>query len=305
MYEIAFRCDASNFHKIGTGHLYRSLAIAEALSKKYNLKKKKIVFICKKNSLFNKAKKIIMSKNFKVLHFVKNNEINFLKNLNSKNIIFDRIQYEKKELVKMVKKKFKKVIFLESTNIEINGCMRINSLIHRKNINYSGYRFLISPLINEKKNKINVTKKKVFVNLGGINKKLTFKIYESIKNIKGLKFCLPKDIKINKKNVDYYENKNFYKKLKQSEIVICSGGLVFFDAIFLNKSILVFAKDKHQKTNLFNINRLYKTKIPLIRNIKNLKSDLIEIIKKRKNQNILNLKNMDNTLKIIYNYLYA
>jgi spore coat polysaccharide biosynthesis predicted glycosyltransferase SpsG len=305
MYEIAFRCDASKYPKIGTGHLHRSLAIAEALSEKYNLKKNKIVFVCKKNSLFNKVKKIILSKNFKVLHFVKKNEISFLKRLNSKNIIFDRIEYEKKELIKMVKKKFKKVIFFESTNNEINGCMRINSLIHRKNIKYSGYNYLISPLINEKKNKINANRRKVFINLGGINKKLSYKIYESLKNIKELKFCLPTGTKINQKNVDFYDAKNFYKKLKESKIVICSGGLIFFDAIFLNKSILVFAKDKHQKTNLYNINRLYKTKIPLIRNIKHLKSCFVEIFKKRNNPNILNLKNMDHTLKLIYNYLYA
>ena len=57
MYEIAFRCDASKYYKIGTGHLHRSLAIAEALSKKYNLKKKtKLFMVCKKNSLFNKTK---------------------------------------------------------------------------------------------------------------------------------------------------------------------------------------------------------------------------------------------------------
>ncbi len=305
MYEIAFRCDASKYHKIGTGHLHRSLAIAEALSKKYNLKKNKIIFICKKNSLFNKVKKTILSKNFKVIYFVKNNEISFLKKLNSKNIIFDRIGYEKKELIKMVKKKFKKVIFLESTNIEINGCMRINSLIHRKNIKYSGYNYLISPLINEKKKKININKRKVFINLGGINKNLIYKIYESLKNIKGLKFCLPVGLKINRKNVEFYDSKNFYKKLKESKIVICSGGLIFFDAIILKKSILVFAKDKHQKNNLFNINRLYKTKIPLIRNVKNLKSDFIDIIKRKKNLNVLNIKNMDHTLKLIYNYLYA
>ena len=205
----------------------------------------------------------------------------------------------------MVKKKFKKVIFLESTNIEINGCMRINSLIHRKNIKYSGYNYLISPLINEKKNKINTNRRKVFINLGGINKNLTYKIYESLKNIKELKFCLPVGLKINQKNVEFYDSKNFYKKLKESKIVICSGGLIFFDAIILKKSILVFAKDKHQKNNLFNINRLYKTKIPLIRNIKNLKSDFIDIIKRKKNLKVLNIKNMDHTLKLIYNYLYA
>ena len=104
MYDLAFRCDASKYHKIGTGHLYRSLAIAEALSIKYNKPKKKIIFICKKNNLFTKTKKLINEKGFKVLHFNKNKEISFLKNLNCKKIVFDRMQFEKKALIKWLKK---------------------------------------------------------------------------------------------------------------------------------------------------------------------------------------------------------
>ena len=134
---------------------------------------------------------------------------------------------------------------------------------------------------------------------------MIYKIYESLKTIKELRFCLPKGVKINQKNVDFYDAKNFYKKLKESKIVICSGGLIFFDAIFLNKSILVFAKDKHQKTNLYNINRLYKTKNPTYKKYQKFKIRFTKIYKKRKNLNILNLKDMDHTLKLIYNYLYA
>ncbi len=304
MHELAFRCDASKYHKIGTGHVYRSLAIAEALSNKYKIPKKKIIFVCKKNNLFFKTKKIINSKKFKVLHFTKNNEISFLKKLKSKNIIFDRIKVEKKELISVSKKKFKKVIFLDSLNNSIQDCLRINSLIHKKNIKYTGFKYLITPLVNEKFNKKITYKKKIFINLGGIKKNLTYKIYEKLKNINTFKFCIPEDTKLSGKNIDYYNSKNFYKKLRQSEIIICSGGLIFFDSIFLKKKILVFPKDKHQKNNLLNVNRLHKVKIPFIKNIKNTKKLFLKMYEKDSNLKIFNLQNMKLTLKLIYKYLY-
>mgnify|MGYP001349108252 CR=1 FL=1 len=174
MYEIAFRCDASKFHKIGTGHLYRSLAIAEGLTKKYNLKKNKLIFICKRNKLDRKIKKIIKNKKFNVIFFKEKNEINFLKKLKVKNIIFDRILKENRKHIEIIKKKFHKVIYLESLNNNINECLRINSIIHKKNIRYSGFKFLITPLLNEKRNKLIENEKKIFINLGGINKILAY-----------------------------------------------------------------------------------------------------------------------------------
>ena len=57
-----------------------------------------------------------------------------------------------RKILKLLKNKFQKIIFLESINNNINGCLRINSIIH-KNIKYSGYKFLITPLMNEKRNK--------------------------------------------------------------------------------------------------------------------------------------------------------
>ena len=76
------------------------------------------------------------------------------------------MQFEKKALIKMIKKKYIKIVFLEALNNFIGDCLRINSLIHKKNVKNSGYNFLISPLINEKLNKSLIDKNKVFINLG-------------------------------------------------------------------------------------------------------------------------------------------
>ena len=46
--KIVFRCDAGSNPKVGTGHLYRCIHIAEHLVRKYDINKKQIIFICKK-----------------------------------------------------------------------------------------------------------------------------------------------------------------------------------------------------------------------------------------------------------------
>ena len=66
--------------------------------------------------------------------------------------------------------------------------------------------------INSKK-----MKKKIFINLGGINKILTYHIYKQLNNImelKDFKFCLNKGMGILGKNIELYDNKNFLQKVK-------------------------------------------------------------------------------------------
>ena len=41
MLSVIFRCDAGHVKRIGTGHLFRSITIANLLIKKFNLNKKK------------------------------------------------------------------------------------------------------------------------------------------------------------------------------------------------------------------------------------------------------------------------
>ena len=57
--KIVFRCDAGNNPRVGTGHLYRCINIAEHLVKKYKINKKQIIFICKKKREFSISKKIL------------------------------------------------------------------------------------------------------------------------------------------------------------------------------------------------------------------------------------------------------
>ena len=74
--------------------------------------------------------------------------------------------------------------------------------------------------MNEKRNKFKENEKKIFINFCFINKILTYHIYKRLNNImelKDFKFCLNKGMGILGKNIELYDNKNFYKKLKQSK----------------------------------------------------------------------------------------
>ncbi len=87
--KILFRCDAGKVSEIGTGHLYRSIAIAKILKKKYSIKKNQIVFITKNQNKYNISIKILDKFKFKYMiypdRYLNENtfsEINILKKKN-------------------------------------------------------------------------------------------------------------------------------------------------------------------------------------------------------------------------------
>ena len=53
------------------------------------------------------------------------------------------------------------------------------------------------------------------------------------------------------KNLNLSNNKkSFYQNLNKADVVICSGGLTVFDAIYFNKIIIAIPQYKHQLINL-------------------------------------------------------
>ena len=62
-----------------------------------------------------------------------------------------------------------------------------------------------------------------------------------------------KEIKTNHK-LSYFDNKNYLNKIIESNI-ICSGGLILFDSILMNKKIICLPQHDHQRNNA---NELHK-----------------------------------------------
>ena len=95
------------------------------------------------------------------------------------------------------------------------------------------------------------------------------------------------------KNLNLSNNKkSFYQNLNKADVVICSGGLTVFDAIYFNKIIIAIPQYKHQ---LINLNCLSKEKVCILIKIdKNFEKNFHNKI-----QEILSLSLKEK--KLIYN----
>jgi len=255
VYLYIFRVDSGNIPELGTGHLYRCIKIYKYLVSK-GINKKDILFIVKISGKYDLSKKILnrFKINFKVINekikdFSKKEEL-FLIKFTSKVIIFDRLSKINKSFLKNIRKNFKKIIGIDIKkdkdaylNYFINPLN--NNLIQNKKIN--NYKNNILPSFGEIKkiNKSNKAIKKIFIFFGVYDfKKINKKISKVFLN--SSKFVAPSS------------KKNFFKLMNSSDLVICSGGLTVFDAIFLNKIIITIPQYNHQ---LKNLKTLQKAKV--------------------------------------------
>lgn len=246
MHSFIFRVDAGNIPELGTGHLYRCINIYNYLIKK-GVDKRKLLFITKTAGKHAIAKKILNFHNIKYHKLNKNTldyskeEVFFLQNYNSKVIIFDRLSRINNNFVKQIKKNFKKIIgidILKKKKVKINYFINpLNNYLNKK-YKLRNFKNNILPSFNKKKRISRKNKlKKIFIFFGGYDYK---KINDKIKMIviKNLKFIIPR------------RKSNFFDLMNQSDLVICSGGLTVFDAIYLNKIIISIPQYQHQLKNL-------------------------------------------------------
>jgi len=321
--KIIIRCDAAESPIIGTGHLYRSILIYKYLKKKLNLYNKEILLIVKNKDKFTISDKILKSEKIKFLPIntkikdYSNQEINYINKFTSNLLIIDRWGSINKNSINMLKKKHKKIILIDDgskfkklVNLSLNP-LKLNN--KKTKNNFSGHNYNILPsFFHKKKNNKNI-RKSIFIFFGGYDrKKLTSFILKKLSTI-SVEFTLIihekyKKITKNLKNkIQFYNNKGHYKKLQKSDIVICSGGLSMFDAIFFNKFTICFPQYKHQSVN---INILSKKKVVeklnkrKIKNLKNIiysyyeNNDKIKELQKRQKK-IINERSIQKTLNLI------
>lgn len=334
--KILFRCDAGKVSEIGTGHLYRSIAIAKILKKKYSIKKNQIVFITKNQNKYNISIKILDKFKFKYMiypdRYLNENtfsEINILKKNPANILIIDRLENTKIKTLILLKKNFSKVILIDSIPKQSNLCdLSLNSLVHRNKKTINNCKIfdnLILPSYNHKSliknNKL--TKqiaKNIFIFFGGFDKNSFTRII--IRKIVELKLPLNifvsnefakliKNIKINNLRVSFFNQKNFYKYLSKADISIVSGGLTLFDSLFFGVPALCLPQYKHQLINAKIINKLNANRIinsnrdkisnSFIKNFRLIYKDkkIREMLIKNGNK-IINLNKMNKVLDRIY-----
>lgn len=320
--KIIIRCDAGKIAELGTGHLYRCITLYLLLKKKFKLKKKDILFLIKTSGKYSITKKILSEKNIlyqSVDEKIKDysfKEVNLINKFSSKLLIIDRLGKINKKFINNIKRNHKKIVlFDDSSNCRNLVNLAINPLITKvKKIKktFVGYKYNIIPsfLANYKKKSIKGKNLNIFLSFGGFdNKNLTFKAINYLKKSSHkynlfLNKRLKKIVK-DKKKITFFDSRDYYKNLINSDLVFSAGGLSMFDAIFLKKIVVCIPQYKHQNEN---INILNKKRIVYKLSIKDMnKMDYIlgEILKKKvrnlnKRNMIINSKSIFKTLKLIY-----
>ena len=271
--KIIFRCDAANISDLGTGHVFRSINIANFLKKKFKLKKKQICFLIKYQNKFKIGYDIVKKNGFNIFKVDKKildyspKEIKLFENHRSNLLIIDRLGKINLKFIKKIKNNFKKKIILEDSSANRKEFdLSLNPLIRNiKNVKNSkiGFEYMIIKPINNIKLK-NSKKSEILLFFGGFDKKKYSKhILQILNNIKSkLNIHLPQLYRGNLKNIQsihnlkYFKSENFQKKLKISNIVICAGGLALFDSILMNKKIICLPQYDHQKNNTKQLNKM-------------------------------------------------
>jgi len=309
MFSVIFRCDAGIVKRIGTGHLFRSMTIANLLIKKFNIPRNKIIFITKTSKNFSLAKKILIQNKFRFLSLNKDSnnhdEYLLLKKMKSSLLIIDKYRTKNTKYLNKIKSNFKKIIILDAIKHEHNDILYINSLllnVNKTKFKNVGFKYLICPsFLDEKKKNIKKEIKKIFLFFGGFdNKNIMNKVirYFDI-NKSNYTLFLPISFKkkFNKKNkIKFFNNKNIYKILSSCDLAITAGGLIMFDVINLKKPLITIPQYTHQKEN---INRLIKKKCLLNINFnKNLFKNLSRYLSLLNNFN-LRINMIKNQSKIL------
>ncbi len=303
--KIIFRCDGGNINEIGTGHVYRCLAIANFFLKK-KINKKNILFITKNKNCFKIGSDLIKNEGYKSYSPNKNNkldkkvEIDTLNNFESELLIIDRLDNLKKNEILSLRKKHKKIILIDSSSKYIKlADLNLNPLI--KN-NYSDKNFGIKYLILPQENNLNkkIKENKIFLFFGGYDKKKIFsKIVKSLNKFNfNLKICIEKK---HIKNLKKYKNlsfnlinkKNFLSNLRSSKFAIISGGLILFLCLKYSIPSISIPQYRHQKKNIQRIAR-YKGTL-MLENAEH-QQKLMSLLSKFVNKNYINKfkKNINN-----------
>ncbi len=264
-FDIVFRCDGGDIPKLGYGHLYRCLVLANFYKKKFSLSPKKIVFIIKSKNKYSKGLKILKKYNFSILKIREDikdygvKEVQYFKKVEGNLLIIDRLGDVTKNFFNGISDRFrKKVILDDSSNNRKLFDLSLNPLIQnvlRDKNSKIGYEYLIlNPLTNLKKA---VNENNIFLFFGGFDaQNITPKIIKVMNQInRNFKLFLPlsfkgkKFEKISDNKIFYYKSNQYYNRLVNSNIAITSGGIGLFDAILNKKKIICVPQYAHQTKN--------------------------------------------------------
>ena len=326
---IYFRVDGDEGKFSGLGHIYRSIKIYKYLKKKLNFNYE-FIFLSKYG-----IGKILLKKHTKekVLNYT-NNIFNKLKIYKNDVFIIDTLGAEKFLLKKLNQIKLKKISFDElKTNLFQKGLI-INGILFakkklkkKKNINiYQGLKYIIinkEYKVKKKVKDIDVNNLTALVCSGGADDRGFLYKISSILNhtkLKKINVVIGKAVnknnkifKLKSKKIKKILNITSLKKLiDKSDMIICTGGTIMFEAIACGKKPYIFQNYLHQKStiNYFNKKKvIFNYKKPTYKNIQLLKETLDQFKTEKlintnlSKANMIDGRGLDRCNKIIYDFI--
>ena len=256
-HKLVFRCDAGCAPEIGTGHIARSLTLANELINSKILGLHDIIFYTRNDTNFDLGDSYFKKSKFKYKAFSNNelsansnSEIQILSNLDTKIIILDRLETSKELIQKIKNKNIKVITFDDYGDGREIADLSISSIFddvpkHQNLI--TGYEYLILSkgsykALSYKKNIANIV-----ATFGGNDARnlcshfldLVDQIPKNIKvdiilgkvdleDIK--KYDLIKESKINSESIKVHiYPENYHQIICNADIAISSGGLSIFE----------------------------------------------------------------------------
>ncbi len=327
---IYFRVDADQGRNSGLGHIIRILQLYRFLKKKF-LNKMNFIFLIKKNSFaFNFIRK---NSSEKIIYFSKKNMEN-LRLYTDDIFIIDTLGIDKNLSDFLNKFNVKKRVSFDELNtkrlssgIIINGIYFTKKKIKssKKIKVFQGEKFIFLNNHFQKKKNLNYKKKlkRILVMSGGADfKNFLFRISDILKYNKnyhiravigpGVKRS-NKIFKLKDKNFKKIKSlNNLYHEIKSSDLCVCTGGTVMFEAIACGQKPLIFENYPHQKHAI----NFFKNKNAIIYGGKNHDINqkkinfLLNVYKTTntrkvfsQNTKLIDGKGFDRIKKIIYNYI--
>ncbi len=294
--KIIFRCDGGTISEIGTGHVRRSIAIADMLVKRKICLPKEISFVTRRRRSFKLGYGFVKKAGYYVemikdkdLQWNSRQEASSLSKLQSDILVLDRLSTTL-NWMSSLKGKFKTLVSMDDigsgakiADLLINGIM--HDISPKKN-RYVGYKYLFLRNTNlslKKKNNKKVSN--IVVSFGGYDKRNLINFFlesllhkncllekplnidllvgkENYKVINTWKKLIKKILTNHKIKINLLVfSSDYFKRLKKADLGIVSGGLTVFDSISGGVPVIGLPQYKHQLKTLIKLDKMNLIKL--------------------------------------------
>ena len=281
--KVIFRCDAGSKPEIGSGHIMRSINLANDFINQGLIDRNDVVFYTRNDNQFQLGEKLLLNSGFKYKVFSNNelrsnsqSEINILRSSGASLIIMDRLATTK-ELVRSITSKDKKVVTFDDYGsgrsfATFSICAILDDLPKADNL-YKGYDFLIlSNKIKEPSN-FNELPSRIVATFGGHDSRdLTQHFIDNISDLPdycSVDIIIGTDLKSklsayskkvellrsNKKVMIHSRPSNYYQILSKADIGVCSGGLSIFEFALSGIASIGLPQYKHQLNTILKLEK--------------------------------------------------